>query len=332
MNLKTIAELSGVSTATVSNVINGNYNKVSEETRQRVEEIIRQTDYKPAGGPRRKAGIRNIGLIVPHVSRETGFMINHYGTYALAALEDLADNNNARIMVLSGKPLTQVTEMISDGILDGALVMGAFEGDATQFQKTVHIPVVYIDTYTNDPHIVTVNVDDYRGGYLMARYLIARGHRKIAMASPDYREGVIHERYCGFCDACQESDVSFAETDIFMTDTKYRNGVNVGQDIALSGKGYTAIASMSDDMAFWMAAGIRQCGIHVPDDLSIIGFDGIPEGECFLYRLTSVEQNITRKINVAGEYLLRMMDGDPVVAHDVLPVQIKEGDTVKILS
>ena len=331
MNLKTIAELSGVSTATVSNVINGNYNKVSEETRQRVEEIIRQTDYTPSGGVRRKQGIRTIGLVIPFVSRENGFMINHYAVYAQASLEEVIAGSNARLLVFSGMPLDRVAELTADGQPDGAIVIGAFGEEADRFRKAFGRPVVFIDTYTDAPDTVTVNIDDYRGGYLMARYLIARGHRKIAMASPAYHAGTIRHRFAGFVDACRESDVPFTEDDVFQTDTKYRNGFNVGQDIALSPKGYTAIASMSDDMAFWMGAGMRQCGIKIPEDMSIIGFDGIPEGDCFLYRLTSVEQDIALKINVAGGYLLRMMDGEDVSAHDVLPVQIKEGDTVRIL-
>ena len=329
MNLKTIAELAGVSTATVSNVINGNYSKVSEETRQRVEEIVRETDYKPTGAPRRKRGMRNIGLIVPFVSREPGFRINHYSVYILAALEDVANENQTRVFVSSGKPLDEVKDQLKDGLLDGALIVGAFEDDVRAFRKELSIPVVFMDSYIEDDDFVTVSADDYRGGYLMARYLISKGHRKIAMASPDYSEGVIRQRYLGFCDACRESGVPFDETDIYKTDTKFSNGLNVGQDIVLSGKGYTAIASMSDDMAFWMSTGIRQCGVRIPEDVSVIGFDGIPEGNCFLARLTSVEQDIQLKTNVALDYLYRMMDGEKIIAHDVLPVQIKEGETVR---
>ena len=331
MNQKTIAEIAGVSAATVSNVINGNYNKVSEETRHRVEEIIRQNNFRPAGGPRLKSSCRTIGLVLPFVGREPTFMLNHFGAYSLAVLDNLAGENNCRLILSTGRSPQEVLSMMSDEILDGVIVEGAFLDYAMELNTGLGIPAVFVDTYTDDPDMVTVNSDDYRGGFLMARYLIARGHKKIAMASPDYSEGVIHERVRGFCDACRESGVPFDTSDIFLTDTKYNSGLNVGQDIALSGKGYTAISSLSDDMAFWMSAGIRQCGMKIPDDLSMIGYDGIPEGTCFMPRLTSVDQNLFLKIETAGNYLLRMMDGETINAHDMLPVQIREGDSVKTL-
>ena len=331
MNLRMIAERAGVSAATVSNVINGHYNKVSEETRRRVEEIIRQTDYQPAAATRKKAGIRTIGMVLPFVSREPDFLINHQGSYALAQMENLAAERHARVLIFSGRSLPEVLSLIPDNVLDGLVVVGAFEADALSFRRALCIPVVFVDIVTDDQECVTVNIDDYRGGFLMARYLFSKGHRKIAVASPDYSQGVIHERIRGFTDACAESGIAFDESDIYQTDTIYSSSVKVGQDIALSDKGYTAIASMSDDTAFWMSSGIRQCGLDIPGDISIIGFDGIPEGMCFLPRLTSIEQDISLKIDIAGRYLFRMMDGEDIQAHDVLPVQVREGDSVKNL-
>jgi LacI family transcriptional regulator len=328
VNLRTIAELSGVSAATVSNVINGNFNKVSEETRKRVEEVIRKTDYKPSGSRGLKASLRTIGMIIPYAALDSSFMINHCYAYTVAALEELAREKNLRLLILNGKALEEVLSMINDGILDGAIVQGVFEEEAKTFQKAARFPVVYLDTYTEDPELVTVGIDDYRGGVLMARYLIAKGHRKLAVAAPDYSSGVMKDRVKGFRDVCRESGIPFEESDIYLSDIKYYNGVNVGQDIALSGKGYTAVAAMSDDLAFWIIAGMRQCGMRIPEELSFIGFDGIPEGTCYHPRLTSVEQDHRKKVEAAGKYLIRMMDGEAVQAHDVLPVQIREGDSV----
>ncbi len=331
MNLRTIAEMAGVSPATVSNVINGKNGKVSEKTRLRIEEIIRETDYTPARSAGSRHKIRTVGMVLPFVSHEAGYMVSHYAAYCLAQLELRAAENGFRVMLFTGISLQDAEEKMQDGALDGVIVVGAFEKEAMAFQEAVRIPVVFVDTCTESPDLVTVGIDDYRGGFLMARYLIARGHRKFALATPDYREGVIRERIRGFRDACSESGIGFTQSDIYQTDTLFHNGINVGQDIALSGKGYTAIAALSDDMALWIIVGMRQCGILVPENCSVIGFDGLREGDGYAPRLTSVEQNITLKIDVAVGYLMRMMDGEKPEVHDSLPVQIREGESVASL-
>ena len=78
MNLKTIAEKAGVSVATVSNVINGNYHKVSDETRRKIEQIIKENNYRPSIAARSlvKRESRIIGLVIPYIDKEAGFNIN----------------------------------------------------------------------------------------------------------------------------------------------------------------------------------------------------------------------------------------------------------------
>ncbi len=89
MNLKDIAELAGVSIATVSNVINGNHQKVSVETRKKIEKIIKENGYKPNAMARSlaKNESRIIGLVVPYIGPEEDFLENPYNAHMLAALE-----------------------------------------------------------------------------------------------------------------------------------------------------------------------------------------------------------------------------------------------------
>ena len=334
MNLKTIAEKAGVSTATVSNVINGNYHKVSEETRKRVEAIIRETDYQPSVMARAlsKKATKTIGLIIPYVGADEDFMINAYYAYVIGAVEQLARSRGYYLMLRCTTEAKEILPLLEAWQLDGAIFLGVFEKEAREIVRKFSAPAVFIDTYTEDDKIVSVGIDDYRGGYLSARYLISKGHRRLALVSPQTGEGVIRERYMGFSDACRESGIDFGEEDVFLSDALFQTASNIGQDIVLSGRGYTAIATMSDQVAMQMMVGIRQCGVRIPEDISIIGFDNVPEGAYAYPRLTTVEQDYRTKAMVAGEYLIRMIEGDrQVTAHEKLPVRIKERDSVHAL-
>ena len=96
MNLKTIAKLAGVSTATVSNVINGNYHKVSEDTRRKVEKIIKDSNYKPNAVARSlaKKESRLIGVVLPYIGKDEDFFSNPYNAHMIAALERLVRNHD----------------------------------------------------------------------------------------------------------------------------------------------------------------------------------------------------------------------------------------------
>lgn len=112
--------------------------------------------------------------------------------------------------------------------------------------------------------------------------------------------------------------------------TIYQDAIAAGQDLALSGKGYTAVAAMSDMVAFGLIEGLKQCGIRVPDDVSVIGFDNIPDGVLVSPKLTTIEQDFMAKATKAGDYLFRMIDGEmDLKIDDRLPIRIKERQSVQ---
>ena len=119
--------------------------------------------------------------------------------------------------------------------------------------------------------------------------------------------------------------------DIYRTDTAYNSAVSIGMDIALSKK-YTAIATMSDIVAFGIIEGVRQCGFSVPDDISVIGFDNLPQNEYFQPGLTTIAQDFAQKANAAGDGLFALLEGKEKPASDIhLPVRIIERQSVKLL-
>ena len=335
MNLKDIAKLAGVSTATVSNVLNGNTSKVSETTKKRIEKIIKEVDYKPNAMARSlaKKESKMIGLVVPYIGPDEDFFMNPYYARMVAALERYVRSKEYYLMLRCVPDCRQVIPQLSSWNVDGVFFLGVVEPDVKEIISALDAPVVFLDTYTKEKGIVNVGLDDYKGGYLSARYLIGKGHKRIALACPDYKgTGVVRERYLGFKKACEEAGIEFTEDDIYRTDTVYNGAITVGNDIALSGKGYTAVATMSDIVAFGLMEGIKQCGFSVPDDISVIGFDNLAEGEYVYPKLTTISQDINEKANAAGRGMFEILEGNKDYTADIhLPVQIIERQTVRQL-
>jgi LacI family transcriptional regulator len=225
----------------------------------------------------------------------------------------------------------EIVPMLSSWNVDGAFFLGIYKDEVAEIKSLIDIPIVFLDTYAPGENIDNIGIEDYRGGYLSARFLIGKGHEKLALVTPDITsEGVIKERYRGFSDACKEAGVSFKKGNIYYTESTYNSAVMVGQDIAFKSDDYTAIACMSDIVAFGVIEGLKQCGIRVPYDMSVIGFDNLPDCELMTPKLTSVAQDFEWKARKAGDYLFKMIESGTELAIDERqPIRIIERQSVR---
>lgn len=336
MNLKTIAKAAGVSTATVSNVINGNHHKVSKETIAKVQKIIKDNDYKPNATARSLASKESkiIGVVIPNIDTDESFSISPYNTQILALLENYIRKQGYYLMIRCAKECKEIISLFSSWNVDGLILFGPFKHEVEDIKTSLHVPTVYIDTYAEKLEIANVGIDDYKGGYLAARYLLAKGHREIAFVGPQFeRPGVIRQRYHGFCAACAEQGIEVTPNHIFESDTGYRKGIAVGQAMAISDIKFTAAAVMSDIVAMGVMEGLRLCGLNVPNDVSVIGFDNLPEGNYSSPKLTTVSQNLERKALMVGEYLFKMIrEKQEIVVDEKVDVEIVERQSVRELN
>ena len=198
MNLKTIAETAGVSTATVSNVINGNYHKVSQKTIEKIQKIIEENEYQPSATARSLASKESkiIGVVISHVGEEEIFSMSPYNARLLGFLENYVRREGYYLMLRCTRECKEIIPLFSSWNVDGIILFGAFEDEVEGIRKHLDVPTVYIDAYTERNEIANVGIDDYKGGSLAARYLIGKGHRKIAFVGPDINsQGVIQQRY-----------------------------------------------------------------------------------------------------------------------------------------
>lgn len=335
MNLKTIAKMAGVSTVTVSNVMNGKYNRASRETIERIQKIIEENNYRPSATARSLAlkESRIIGVVVSHLSESEAFSASPYDAQILGYLERYIRGQGYYMMLRCVHESGEAVPVFSTWNVDGALLLGMFAEDALELREKLDIPAVFIDTYAEGVPIANVGVDDYKGGYLAAKHLLDKGHRRIAFAAPSPEfPGVVRERYRGFCDALREQGIEVRPEHCFEVETLYESGVEAGKQIAASPIGFTAAAAMADVVAFGVMEGLRLSGLRVPEDVSVTGFDDLPECRYSHPKLTSVSQHLEEKAQCAADYLFSMLRGGAAITGDKkVDVELVERESVKAL-
>ena len=179
ITLKDIANLAGVSTMTVSRIVNGQRNKASEETVARVERIIRENNYVPNSSARSLASrsTRLIAIMIQGVDNRLEYPYNAIMTGYLCRF--VQDQGYSPLLYYV-KDYHEVTQRLRAWNVEGAVFLGMFDEDMRSIQADNRIPLVFTDSYSTMRQVTNVGLDDYKGGELAGQYLIDMGHRDIA--------------------------------------------------------------------------------------------------------------------------------------------------------
>ena len=313
VTLKDIAKEAGVSTVTVSNVINNNHNKVSAATIEKVNAIIEKYNYIPNASARTLAKKTSniIGVIIPNVNDASNFLQSPYNAEVLGIIEKIIRKNDYYLMFRCVSNIQEVSNILQMWNVDGAIFLGMFDADVRSILKQNHLPTVFLDTYVPELKLINVGSDDFKGGYIATRYLLNNNHHKIAFVSPDTTiPGVMQQRFNGFCKALEEKHITIDPKLMFYSDVSYESGVTVGKKISNYSDKITAIFAAADITALGIIEGLRLSGIQVPEDISVIGFDNIPICEYASPKLTTINQNIALKAETAANLMMDMLRND----------------------
>lgn len=331
ITIKDIAKEAGVSVTTVSNVIHNKKSRVSPELVKRINEIIKKNHYSPNLSARalvsknsriigvlsygEKTDVRSIsedpflGTLIRSMEYEISLRGYYTMFYTISTEEELLtlrDNWN----------------------LAGIIVHGLFEGKLFNFLTKTDIPCVLIDSYIKDEHFYNVGIDDYKGGYMATSHLIKNGHKNIAFASPAiFETGVVHERYEGYVNALKDAGLRQKDKNLFQVNT-IEAGFTLGQKIA-SRKDITAVFATADLLALGIIAGLRNKGLNVPEDISVVGFDDLYSSPLWNPPLTTIRQDVRLKGLTAVNTLVDVIEGKEVKKQISLPLELMERESVK---
>lgn len=311
--IKDVAEAAGVSSATVSNVINDKHN-VSEQTRQKVQDIIEELNYRPSASAQRRlkqSVQKSIGLVVKEIH-------NPYFADVIVGAQEEASARGYDLMVASSEGRrsveTRVVESFVSRDLNGLIInpMMGPEADLTHLfeLKRRNIPFVMLEQ-VRGLRANLVDVDNTPAFKKAVKYLIDLGHKKIVhFAGPEYS---MHsrERIEGFRQAFFESHLVFSEDYIVPVGARLEKGYEVGfeyfEDRSPEERP-TAVVCYNDLVGIGLMRALRELDIAIPQDVSVLGFDNIDFCEYAPVSLTSVGVPTRQMGKKSIEVLVRHME------------------------
>ncbi len=304
-----VAQQAGVSYATVSRVLN-NDPHVKPETRERVIHSITRLGYTVNQQARNLAGGRShvVGLLVPDLG--TGYIgeIVHGIDEALAPAQyDLMLYTTHRRKTKESAYVTSLTQGMTDGLL---LVLPRDPEEYLISLRQRHFPYVLIDHQGIGDVESAVGATNYQGGYDATKYLIELGHRRIGFITGTMDLGCSRDRLAGYRAALNDHGLNVAPRLIQEGDFLQPTGFTSAQALLTLPEPPTAIFASNDVMAFGVMEAVRDRGLRIPEDISIIGFDDIPQAMQVSPQLTTVQQPLAEMGREATRMLLAMIQ-DP---------------------
>lgn len=329
-----IAEELGVSTATVSNVINGKTKKISDKTVERVQKKLEERNYIPnmAAVLLAQNSSKIVCVIIADHDKYEGNLIQDpFISSLLDKLEREIDKSNYFMMVKKTTDINSVVKYASMWNMAGLVLIGFCTQDYDKLRKRIHIPFVVMDGFFEpEEKCANIGIDDCMGGYIMGEYLIKKGHRKVIYVS-DNDMCMDHKRYIGLKQAFKDNNIENYSISLEIIPMKKNERYIYYKEFKEKIKNFTAIFCASDSYAIEVMNYLIDNGVKVPDDVSIAGFDDIPASTIVRPALTTIKQDINIRAQKAMRLLNELIKGENNENNVILPVKLVERESVKSL-
>lgn len=336
ISMKDIAKRCGVSVATVSKALNG-HTDISDETKRMVREMCREMGYLPNSSARALKTKRTYNLGVLFIDEAQNGLTHDYFARVLDAFKVEAESKGYDITFINSsrtnRTMTYLEHSCYRGV-DGVVIASAdfTEPKVQELINYTVLPVVTIDHMFNGH--VSVMSDNITGMNDLTRYVLKRGHRKLALIHGE-KTTVTMGRLAGFHRACEEYGVSVNEKMIFEgiyhdPETCYEITKKI-----LSMKNRPSCIFFPDDYSYLggMKA-IAEAGLKVPEDISAVGYDGIPISRVLSPVLTTWRQSTTEMGKTAAARLIEQIDHPKTSILDrvIISGTLQEGASVADIS
>lgn len=339
VTLKIIAETLGLSTATVSKALK-DYGDISTETKLKVKELANELNYKPNPFAQslRYQESKIIGLIIPQI-------VHHFFANIILGVTKTAEKNGYMVITLqsdeSYKIEKEQIEHLLNRNVDGILMSLAENTVNYKHIKEIRkrsVPIVLYDKISKSIDCHKVVIDDQKAAFNATKLLIDIGCKRIAHVRGKLNPQTTIDRFIGYKNALRAHNLPYDKTIVFETDhLTYEDGKMVADEIASKHKDIDGIFAFTDLLATGVLVGLKEHGIKVPEDISIIGFSN-----WFLTTITSpslstVDQPGFQMGEEAVKLLLEeikdMKIGAPVKYKTVeIPTRVIVRDSTKILA
>ena len=338
VSIKDVAKEAGVSATTVSYVLNSTPTEtISKETKQRVMDAVSRLGYVPNLNARSLSSRHSslIGVLIPQTEpgKELMFSNPFYGEL-LSSIEYTARQHGYHLLLSGTKEDQDYLSIAQNRGVDGVIIVGTYPGENLNALKTLGVPVVLVDSYVKDDAFHTIGIEDKEGARMATRYLIEKGHRRIAFVSGSIREnGVNIKRYQGYCDAMREAGLPVDEQAVYSGTVDYEYGIAAAREFLARGRKQTAAFVTADVISMGLVKGLQQNHVRIPEDVSVVGFDDLTFSSIYNPPLTTVRVPKQEMGKVAVRRLRDiMMDGNDLHLKTQVCTEFVERDSVRAVT
>ncbi|OPJ56502.1 LacI family DNA-binding transcriptional regulator [Alkalithermobacter paradoxus] len=330
VTIKDVAKKSGVSISTVSRVIN-NSKPVSNEIRQRVMSVIKETGYVPNPVARSLVTKKSqlIGVIVPDIS-------NFFIGELLNGIEEVGKIYEYDILLCNSygemeEELKYINLLKSKQVAGIVFVTWKMSDEHVKAIEEGNLPAVYISKNAHNFDVYSVSIENERAAYEMTKYLIQKGHTNIGFIRSSIEDDLVDsQRFRGYKNALTDSGLEINQRIIKEGDTTSESGYYLMNEILESNDMPHAMFATNDEVAIGAINCILDKGYKVPDDISVVGFNDIKLASLYRPSLTTIKQPIYDMGAVSIRMIVKMIDGEQLEdKHTYLPYELIERQSVK---
>ena len=327
--IKDIAAMAGVSVTTVSRVLNRRPD-VNNATREKVERIIQECHFVGNTNARGlKQGSEVIGVVVR--GRSNPFL-SSLAEAILSRADTLTDTFVTEYIDEKDDEFRTALRMSHQNHVKGLIFVGSLIDDRVTAIRSMEIPMVFTTVNAEAASLQrasSVAVDDRTMGRVVAEELLSLGHRKIAVFGSNPVAGdSLAMRFQGFCDAFTDRGLTYDHSLFRESRFSFEAGSETAGPFFASHPDVTALFAMSDTVAVGAIRALRDLGRTVPEDVSVVGFDGIDISRYTLPRLTTVEQPVEEIARRSLNLLLDLMERDAAPRHVLVEASFRKRESV----
>lgn len=330
-----IAKRAGYSKTAVSFAFNCP-DRISDEAREKILQVAKELDYYPDPMARNFSLGRHmtIGFLLPQMVEIT--LSNPYIQQVIMGIGEVSEREGYTLTLIP--PLrSSINEALINAPVDGLIAMGInFDENLNETLRRRKLPVVVIDS-TGGEDVISLRVDDVSASQMQMERALSLGHRDIAVISlldDAYSNGcessdtIVQRRKRGYENALREYGMSLSDIAIYSSDTSLRAGKESAKEILRSQRP-SCILCMSDIVAIGVLSELKEERIKCPEEISVIGFDGIIPDGLMEKSLTTIVQSALEKGRKSAELLFGEMRGEKTQMANTIPFYFKDGDTLR---
>jgi DNA-binding LacI/PurR family transcriptional regulator len=346
ITVKDVARKADVSVGTVSRVFN-NHSNVTEEIRDRVLQAAATLGYtRPVSQEPPRTSVRTlkeIGFLYAALVASDTATSNPFWSHILGGVESEARKSNIKVTY---RAITELIEepqelftTIQDMKLGGILLVGPAEHTTVQLLKGLNIPLVLIDNHVPGASVDSVLCDNFEGARMAVNHLIQHGHKQIGFIGGPVRPGprpidkiyTIERRSAGYRTALLDAGFEVNYDLMEFCDLNAITGYQACRRLLERTRNFSALFCVNDEAAIGSLKALREAGLHVPKDVSLIGFDDIALIEHLTPALTTIRVDTEAMGTIAMQRLVSLVrEPIGISISSMLEVELIERESVSV--